>query len=66
MLMVRTVTSALVQKGSQVHLFVFNSAFTLSDKKRCLPTLSKGFSSHCYILHMLCIDIDGTRFFRSI
>lgn len=60
MLMAKTVTAALVRKGSQVHLFLFKSAFTLSDQKTCLPTLSKVFQSHCYIylhiLHILCVD----------
>lgn len=58
MLMARMVTVALVQKGSQVLLFLFKSAFTLSDQKRCLPTLSKVFQSHCYILHILYGDMD--------
>lgn len=57
MLMARTVTAALVQKVSQVH-FLFKSAFTLSDKKICLPTLSKVFQSHCSILHILYVDMD--------
>lgn len=48
-LMARMATTAHVQKGSQVHLAPFKSAFTLSDQKMCLPTLPEVFPSQCYI-----------------
>lgn len=56
MLTARMVTTALVQKGSQVHLFVFTLAFTFSDQKKMssYPVQSISIS----LLYITSVDMD--------
>lgn len=55
MLMARMVTTARVQKGSQVQLALFKSAFTLSDQKNLSSWPTKSIS-----ISLLCSNIYNT------